>query len=195
MSNEIKIIIYLLRNKEKELNIRQIARGLRIDYKNVYSLILQLQKKGILTLQRFGKSWKILLNNAPHPLVYEAEYQRKQEILKNKDLLVMLDYFHRHMKTSFYVLLLFGSYAKRTNTKNSDIDLLFIVPNELEEKYEQNIQHIASLLPLKLHLNIFKEKDFLAMKNSKELTIGSEAIKNNILLHGIEEYYELLNER
>ena len=190
--NEIKIIIYLFRNKEREINIRQIAQGLKIDYKNVYSLIILLQKKGILTLQRFGKSWKILLNNTPHPLIYGAEYQRKQEILKNKDLLVMLDYFHRHMKTSFYVLLLFGSYAKGTNTKNSDIDLLFIVPNELEEKYEQNIQHIASLLPLKLHLNIFKEKDFLAMKNSKELTVGSEAIKNNILLHGIEEYYELL---
>ena len=96
------------------------------------------------------------------------------------------------MKSKFYVMLLFGSYAKGTRTKRSDIDLLFIVPDEREETYERDIQNIASMIPLKVHVNIFKEKDFLAMKNSKEHTVGSEAIKRNIILHGIDVYYGLI---
>jgi len=30
------------------------------------------------------------------------------------------------------------------------------------------------------------------MKRSKEVTVGSEAIKNNVILHGIEYYYEMI---
>ena len=69
---------------------------------------------------------------------------------------------------------------------------MFIVTDEAEGSMEKEIQNIASTLPLKLHVNIFKETDFKAMENSKETTVGSEAIKNNIILHGIEAYYELL---
>ena len=57
---------------------------------------------------------------------------------------------------------------------------------------EKSIHHIASLNPLKLHLNLFKESEFIAMKKSKEFTVGSEAIKNNIILYGTEQYYELI---
>ena len=87
---------------------------------------------------------------------------------------------------------MFGSYAKKTQTKHSDIDLLFIVPDSEEERMEKEIQTITRLLPLNLHTNIFTETDFKHMKNSKEITVGSEAMKNNIILHGIETYYEMI---
>jgi hypothetical protein len=57
---------------------------------------------------------------------------------------------------------------------------------------ENEIQSIANTLPLKLHINVFKESDFKAMESSREITVGSEAIKNNIILHGIEMYYEMM---
>ena len=192
ISNEITIIKYILKNKEKYLNINNIAKDLKIDYKNTYNIVKCLQKKGIIILETFGKSCKITLIQQCKPLIYEAEWERKQEILRNKNLKVVVETYERNIGSRFYVLLLFGSYAKGTNTKNSDIDLLFIVPNECEEQAERNIQSIASLIPLKIHVNIFKEKDFIAMKNSKEQTIGSEAIKNNIILHGIELYYRMI---
>ena len=96
------------------------------------------------------------------------------------------------MSTKLFILLVFGSYSKKTHTKHSDIDLMFIVPDAEEGKMEKEIYNIASTLPLKLHLNIFKESEFKAMKNSKETTVGSEAIENNIILHGIESYYEMV---
>ena len=187
-SKETEIIKYLLKNKE-EKNINQIAKEVRIDYKNAHSIIQRLQKKQVVTLEQFGNAWKVKLKNNIHPLLFEAEYERQQTLLKDKNIKTMLNYYKRNLSTKLYVLLLFGSYAKETQTKHSDIDLFFITS---EEKVEKEIHKITALIPLKTHVNIFTEKQFKEMKNSKEKTVGSEAIKNNIILHGIEAYYELI---
>jgi len=154
------------------------------------NIIQRLNQKKIIELKSFGKSCKIELINQFHPIIFEAEYARREEILRNKNLNLILDYF-KGLQTKLYILLLFGSYAKKTQTKESDIDLLFIVPDN-DEKFESKIINISRTIPLKLHINIFKESEFIAMKNSKKITVGQEAINNNIILYGIENYYEIL---
>jgi len=192
ITKEVTVLQYLLDHKETEININQLSKGLHMNYKNMHMLVDRLWKKGILQIIPFGNTRRIILVNTAHPLIFQAEYQRKQEMIKNRNLQVLVDYFDRNMLSKFYILLLFGSYVKNAQTKHSDIDLLFIVPNDSEITFEKNINDIAALLPLKLHINIFKEKDFVMMKDSKKTTIGSEAIKKNIILHGIEAYYGLI---
>lgn len=192
MNNKNLLIIKHLLTHKEALNIHQISQNINMDYKNTYTIVKRLQKKGLLLLKTFGKAHQVLLQPTPHPLIYEAEYVRKQDSLKNKNLHVLLNFFLRGLQNKFYILLLFGSYAKGKQTKHSDIDLMFIVPDTDAEDFEKNISNITALIPLKLHTHIFPQKEFLAMKNSKELTVGSEAIKNNIILHGIELYYELI---
>jgi len=187
ISRDVDVIKYMMENKDQELNISTISKGLKLDYKNGHEMAMRLAKKGIISLNAFGKSLKATLNVKPNPLVYEAEYLRRNEV--SKDIKTIIDYYDRNMKSNFYIMLLFGSYAKKTATKHSDIDLLFIVPDE--SKIEKNIEQIAAMLPLDIHLNIFEEKDFVAMKDSKKITVGSEAMKNNVILHGIEAYYSL----
>jgi|SRR3989338_7502938 len=190
-SKEVEIIKLLLENKEKELNINLIAKLLKKDYKNVHNIVTRLSTMQLVKLETFGKSYRVILANKAHPLIYEAEYRRRIDLLKNKNITVMYDSF-KSMGSKLYVLLIFGSYAKKTQNQHSDIDLLFIVPDGSEEKMETEIQTIAGTLPLKLHVNIFKESDFIAMKKSKETTVGSEAIMKNIILHGVECYYEMI---
>lgn len=188
MVKEPLLIRYLLTHPE-DISIRQLAQGLKMDYKNVHTLVQRLKKTDLVKTENFGQACKIKLNLIPHPLVYQAEYQRREEILKNKNISTVLEYYRRNLKSRFYILLLFGSYAKNTSTKQSDIDLMFILPDKAEEK---EFEQVTSMIPLNIHLSIFTEKEFLAMKNSKEITVGSEAIKNNLLLHGIELYYEMI---
>lgn len=190
MNKEVDVVKYLLENKY-DANISNISSGMDIDYKNAHNIINRLIEKSIVKAVAFGKSIKINLINSPNHLIYEAETKRKKEILKNKNLSLILDYFENNMESKFYIMLLFGSYAKKIEKKNSDIDLLFIVPNEVIEK---NINRIVSMIPLKIHANIFTEKEFMEMKNSKKRTVGSEAIDSNIIMHGIEIYYRLLND-
>lgn len=188
---EVQVVEYLLGHKGENLNINQVAGGIRMDYKGAYTIIERLEKAGVISLERLGKSSFVRLINKLNPVIFEAEFQRRQRILRDKNLQVALSYYESRLKTELYVLLLFGSFAKGKQTKSSDIDLMFIVPDSTEEEMEREISSITSTIPLRLHVNVFSEKDFLAMKNSREFTVGQEAIKNNIILRGIEAYYRL----
>ena len=185
------ILKELLQEKDKETNIASLAKKCKKDYKTIYTIIKRLEKKNLLSLTRFGQSWKINLRSRPHPLLFEAEYLRQQQILKNKNLNMIVKYFKEGLKTPFFILLLFGSYAKHTQTKQSDIDLFFIHP-DTDTHFEKKVMNITSLIPLKLHLNVYSETEFRSMKKSKETTVGSEVIKNNMILYGIETYYHLI---
>ncbi|MBI3051628.1 nucleotidyltransferase domain-containing protein [Candidatus Woesearchaeota archaeon] len=187
---EVEVVRFLIEHRENELSISQIARLMRKDYKNAHNIVTRLSKARLVNLQPFGTSNRVTLINKIHPLIFEAEYIRRDELLKNKDLAVMRDSF-RNLHSNLFIMLVFGSYAKRTQTKHSDIDIMFIIP-DAAEAMEKEIHNIACTLPLKIHLNIFTESDFIAMKNSKEATVGSEAIKNNVILNGIEPYYGLI---
>lgn len=185
------IIKYLIEHKEKELSILGISKALRIDYKNVYMIIKRLEKESLIKLETFGNSKRVKLINEINPKIFEAEYNRRKNLLKDRNMLIMLNDIEK-ISSKYYVLLLFGSYAKKTQTKNSDIDLMFIVPEGKEDTFEKEINIITSTLPLPIHFLIFSEKQFKEMINSNEHNVGKEALRDNIILYGIEMYYELI---
>ncbi len=189
---ESTIIKFLIENKNKELNIRSISKSLKMDYKNVYSIIKRLEKLSLVKIETFGQSSRVKLNAIVHPLVFEAEFERRNDILRDKNIAVMLSSFKRAIKSKLYVLLLFGSYAKRTQTKSSDIDLMVICPDGLEDAFEKDINRTARSMPLPLHPLVFSESQFIEMVNAKEPNVGQEALKNNVVLYGIEQYYGLM---
>lgn len=188
-NNDIPILKLFLEHKEQKYTIKKISELLKINYRIAYETVLNLQKENLLKITKTGNSNQCELTNQFNQKVFCAESERRSELLKNKDLTIILDYYQRNLNSRFYVLLLFGSYAKKTQTKHSDIDLLFIIPNHAEEK---EFEQVSSMIPLKIHPHIFKEKEFIAMKNSKKITVGSEALKNNVILYGIENYYEMI---
>ena len=191
-SKEPTIIKFLVEHKNEELNIRNISEALKMDYKNVYSIIKRLEKILLVKIETFGQSSRVKLNAIAHPLVFEAEFERRKEILKDKNLAVMLSNFKRAIKSKLYVLLLFGSYAKKTHTKSSDIDLMFICADGLEDAFEKDVNRVVSSMPLPLHPLVFSESQFIGMINAKESNVGQEALKNNVILYGMETYYEMI---
>ena len=191
-SKDSSIIKFLIENKNEELNIFKISKSLKMDYKNVYSIIKRLEKASLVKIETFGQSSRVKLNAIVHPLIFEAEFERRKDILKDKNLTVMLSSFKRVIKSRLYVLLLFGSYAKKTQTKSSDVDLMFICADGLEDAFEKDINRSARSMPLPLHPLVFSESQFIGMINAKEPNVGHEASKNNVILYGIEQYYGMM---
>lgn len=191
-SKEPTIIKFLVEHKNEELNIRNISEALKMDYKNVYSIIKRLEKASLVKIETFGQSSRVKLNAIVHPLVFEAEFERRKEILKDKNLAVMLSNFKRAIKSKLYVLLLFGSYVNKTQTKSSDIDLMFICADGLEDAFEKDVNRVVRSMPLPLHPLVFSESQFIGMINAKESNVGQEALKNNVILYGMETYYEMV---
>ena len=187
VKNHSKIIRVLLEKQEEEFNIAKVSRYSRIDYKNTYGIITELERKDLITIKPFGRTKRVILNKKVHPLIFEAEYNRRQDLFrKNKDFLIL---YKKLSELNFpFIVLLFGSYAKGKATKHSDIDLLIVC----EENREQQIQDVLDLFPLKIHPTFIRFEDFMLMLRTKEFNVVSEAVKNNIPLIGIEDYYRLL---
>ena len=187
VKNHNRIIRVLLEKQEEELNIAKVSRYSRIDYKNTYGIITELERKDLITIKPFGRTKRVILNKKVHPLIFEAEYNRRQDLFrKNKDFLIL---YKKLSELNFpFIVLLFGSYAKGKATKHSDIDLLIVC----EENREQQIQDVLDLFPLRIHPTFIRFEDFMLMLRTKEFNVVSEAVKNNIPLIGIEDYYRLL---
>ncbi len=189
-----QILIFLLSKPEEQLTIRGIAKRLGKSYTLVYNNIAKLEKESIIRKQNVPPGQIITLNEfAPTEIFVDIELKRKKEFLKKYPWVqVMLKDILLSTKNLFFTLLVFGSYAKATQTKSSDFDLLIIVQNKKDIKdVEYAIDRAYT--KVKKGLNFVDINDFKEMiKNTNELNIGNEAKKHHIILYGVEVYYQLL---
>lgn len=190
METENKILRLFIEEKNPK-TIREISKKIKSDYRITHTAAQRLIERGILYSKKIGKSNLCELNNSYYGIeIYEAENKRKSELLKNKNLKQLYNEITNKVKSSFFIFLIFGSYAKGKPTKSSDIDILFI---SNEQGFEERISNILSLLPIKTHELVFTEEEFTRMKDAKKSNVIKEAIANNIILYGIENYYKLKN--
>ena len=188
MDNDEKnqILKILIENQEQEWTIRKLSLLRKINYKSAYNAILKLEKIGIVEVKKIGNSSRCSFNKKFDSLVFEVENQRREDLLKNKNFLVMYDELGKINEQ--FIILMFGSQVKGTAKKNSDIDLLVISNDDETREVENKI----NLLPLKIHITAISYKSFIQMLKSKEFSVVSEAIKKNIILFGVEDYYRIL---
>ncbi len=182
---DIDVLKALIGNGERT-NISQLSKKLGMNYKNVYTVVKRLKSDGIIFLEKFGNTYICVLRKSPHPLIFQAEYERRKKLLKNKNFKILHEKLNS-LKFPF-IALLFGSYARGKQTKGSDIDILTVC----EKGREKYIERAISLLPLKIHLTAIDCEEFMSMAKSREFTVVSESMKNNIILVGIEDYWRLV---
>lgn len=185
MDNEKEEILrMLIENYGKKFSIRSISIIRKINYKSAYNSIRALEKEEAVNLERFGNTLNCLFSKKFSPLIFKVEYERRKELLKNKNFRIIYDRLNE--LTSPLVVLIFGSFAKNEQKKNSDIDLLVITESS------QEVERAISLMPINIHPTIISWKEFFGMVKRNEFNVVSEALRKNIILLGIEEYYRLL---
>ena len=176
------ILRHLVENNHSILSIREISKLIKKDYKNTSEAIKTLPS---ISIKKAAGANQVSFNFQFSEILFQIEFSRRQEILSDKNLRIIMNDISKI--NSLFIMLLFGSRAKKTQHKKSDYDLLLITdtPTKIEET--------LSLYPVELHVHTISLQEFKRMALSKELTVVSEAIKNNIILWGIEEYYRILN--
>lgn len=184
INSDIKILKLLLSRKDERFTIKKMAEALKINYRIAYEQAMKLEKDGLLKITKAGNSKICEFAGMFDNRVFEAEYIRRKELFMNKDFMVI---HNRLAELRFpFIALLFGSHAKGSATRHSDIDVLAIGGDEKE------INATISLFPDKIHLTWVDYGSFIKMAKSREFTVVSEAIKGNVILIGIEEYYRLV---
>ncbi len=189
MKTALKIVKLFLEDRTQK-TIREISKQIKADYRITHTAVQRLIEKKILMAETIGKSTVCKLNIHQFSTeIYIAETEKRDEILKDRNLKQLYNELISKIKTTFFIVLLFGSYAKGLQTKSSDIDLLFICN---EKNFEDTVSNILSLIPLKIHPIIITEEEFIRMKESKKSNVVHEAINSNIVLIGIELFYQCL---
>ncbi len=189
MKNNLKVLKLFVDNKDKSFTIKKAAETLKINYRIVYDEIMKLENEELIKITKHGNAKVCVFNYKYCSKIVEIEETRKKELFKNKDIKLIYNRI-RETKSPFYCLLLFGSYANKTNQKGSDIDLCLITDNE---EINKEVRSMLGITPINADLQSFISKQFLAMLKSKEFNVGNEIAKNNIVLHGIESFYEMVN--
>jgi len=187
LSFKEKIMKFLIENKEP-LSILQISDRLRADYKNTFQAINSCPD--IIIKDKKGNTSFIEIKLSPNPKIYSVESKRTQEFLEKNKQMKLLREDVISLNYPFFIVLVFGSFAKKTNTARSDIDICIISDNK--GKIKELISKLR-LLPLKLEIHEFTTEEFESMLKQKSPNIANEIIKNNIILYGAENYYNLIS--
>lgn len=181
-----KIVKFLIENKERDFSIYGLSKELKIDYKLLYINIKKLEREKTIEIKDLKNQKRCSFKDSFNGEIFIAENERRNDYLKKKEFQAIYDKIKTINKQ--FILLLFGSHVKGTDTKNSDIDLLLISNMEDAKVIIEKLE----VLPLKIHLTPISYESFIEMIKSKEQTVVSEALKKNIILFGIEDYYRLI---
>ena len=93
----------------------------------------------------------------------------------------------------FFILLVFGSYAKEKATKKSDLDLAIIVESDQTKKeILPYIETIKRREILNIDYHVFTKDEFIEMLISEIENVGKQIYRENIIYHGTQLYYALI---
>lgn len=184
-----KILKFLIENKESPHSIMEISKRLKADYKNTFQAFNKLNPL-IYSKKKHGNAYLIEFNPNKSIETINIEEKRAEELLSKNPKLKIIMQDITEVNYSFMIVLIFGSLAKRKNTEASDIDICIISDNK--SKIKQLIEKL-NLLSLKLEIQEFSTADFVSMIEKKQDNLAHEIVKSNIILYGIENYYDLIS--
>ena len=184
MDNQHKIINYLGKHPNKKYTMHELSRELDIPYASFYRTINSIND--LLIIEEVGKAKIIALNKknkiVKSHLVVSSDEERKDYLKKYHTIRKI----YQELDTE-NILLLFGSYSKKTQTDKSDIDLLII---NKEGKKDISFSKYELLFKTKINPIFITKKEFKLMLKDKEENIGKQALYDHIILNNPQEFWE-----
>ncbi len=199
----LKIIGLMRKDLDKGLTILEISKKLKIGYRPAYNHINEMEKEGIIQIDKIGSAKQCSLNFSnpkTRHLLESLDIERKEELYKENSKLKIVDSLISKLIEKFmseiHSIVLFGSYAKGTAAKQSDIDLLFIVSGikdkNLRESIERESANYQYSHNIKINPLITDIEEFKKMLKLKELNVGKEIKEYGISLYGHELFWRII---
>lgn len=170
---ELEIILEILKERK---HLREIAKNLEESPSTILRKANNLINKKIIDYAQRGKNKYLFLKKNIQTLnyIYSAEIYKLSKLLeKIPEFKTLFQEIKDKSKSG--LIILFGSYAKNEQTKNSDIDIYLETENKKEK---QEISKIYSKFSVKIG------------KFDRNSNLIKEIIKNHTIIKGFERFYE-----
>lgn len=179
--NHLKILAIFTKGFDKEYYIREVQKILKISTRTAQIILNDLEKRNILESTTRGKIklYRLVPSLITKEYITLTESYKTITFLENNPLIKeIIDKIRHSLKG---IILIFGSYAKGIQKKDSDLDLLIIGSHD-----PKTIKQFSKLYGIEINtkqypLTIFK-------KAMKEDILLKEVINNHILIKGKDEF-------
>jgi len=194
MNNKLKIIRLLDENRQG-LHIRELSRQIKTGLPNITRYVNILEKEKIIKKEKKANMVNIALTYKQESFADLKKIHSSSFLELPKNIQLASNDFLKELEEKPLISLIFGSYAKGSSHKDSDLDLFLVFQDVKKEKQiEETARKVemrtnVKINPIYLNYSQFK-KDFLDKNNN----FANEIRNKVIILNGVEYYYELIQE-
>ncbi|MBU1205112.1 MAG: nucleotidyltransferase domain-containing protein [Nanoarchaeota archaeon] len=202
LKNIMEVLKAFFPEINKELSIKEVSAKIKLSYQPTYTYLKELAEKDIFNHKRAGNVHLYSLN-LKNPVVIKQieniEFETKEKLVRNLDnkiQKILEELLTQIQEMPVLLCLLFGSTARKTRVKISDIDLFLVVS---EAVYSEKIKRICNTFNMKYNVKL--SPIVVSLKEFKGMLIERNDFTNNLLkekivLFGLEFYYrELIRSR
>ena len=188
---ELRILSLYTSDYSTKLHVRESSRILKTNHRTISLALQKLEKNRIMDSTVIGKSRQYhlnLKNVITKEFIKTAESYKSINFL-NKNFLIkkLMDELSNIVKTT--PVFLFGSYAKGTETKESDIDIAIIKDSD-ELNITKLMKDFAQRHNKNIQIQKFDKEQFESGIKKNHLII--EIVKNHIILNNNEQFIDIL---
>jgi predicted nucleotidyltransferase len=191
---EIDVLKLLTSELTRDFTILNISERIGRTPRLTYAAEKKLSKRGLVTVQAKA-NLKLCRINLRHTqtiaFIESLRWNDFAEKASQIDLLVS-DIVSKS-ELPFFSLVVFGSYAKGTVTKRSDLDLLLVTPDrKFESTVEIAVKSAEALSNVPVHEIITTYSEFSDMLAERKINVAKEVIQDRLVAYGAEPLYALL---
>lgn len=171
----------------KEITLKKIMERSSLSYEPIHRTVNILNEKKLISSKKFGKTFVYSLNFEKEDVKIAFFFYAKEKLKEfSKNHRLIFNGLSKVNDDNINFLSVFGSYAKRTQTKDSDVDILCISSNKKEDekeikslKYETNLDFAPVVIP---------KTEFKKIKKENEV-FWNDLVKFGIIFKGYELFY------
>lgn len=186
MDNKLKIINCLGKNAGTAFTMRELSKKTKIPYATFYRTLKAMAD--IILKKTAGKAILVQLNRQ-NPLIRHyliiSSKEEKDDFVRKQPLISKIS---SELAQGKYSVILFGSYAKGTQTAKSDIDILVV--NEKGER-KPDFSRYETIFKVRINPIYATPEEFTAMLAETEENVGKQALKNHVVLYNPEMFWNL----
>lgn len=155
--------------------------------------IKKFREENLISEKKIGTSKLLTLNLENEKVFNYLSLIFDKKLDKNTQDTIKLVKSEIDKYTHLYSLVIFGSYADKTQTKKSDIDIAIIIQDKKQEnniKIAINTAKNRSLLDI--DTQIITEDEFMQMLLADYENLGKQIARKNLPVHNINIFYKII---
>lgn len=194
---QVEILGVFYDNLFAELTFKEIKEKSRQKSNNILQLaIKEFKNQNLLILNKIGSvtTYKLNLENNLTLSYLNTINEYKLTKLNSESANIIYGIENKiRRKTIFFILAIFGSFAKGKVTENSDLDVAILINNDdLRKKIIPVIETIKRREIQTIDYHIMTISEFQEMLSADYENLGKQIYKNNIIYYGYISYLKLL---